>query len=234
MGKHMFYNVSSGVFVKWLAVRFVLSGTWLYETQNPSAYSSNIKKSWRFTAMPPLRPRVLHMANFTLSSWIEVEPGGSVGIVTTLRPGLSGVLFSAGAGSNSRPQNVQTASGAHQPRVYWVRQLERDSNPCQALECVDLYRSCSPCLLVVHRASFAWCFYRDAECDGEPLCLAWVASSLLLISSSHLFVLWSNLLFCLCIHVVALFIREAICVSSYRSFWTSVTKASLPRLGVFF
>jgi hypothetical protein len=83
------------------------------ETQNPSPYSSNIKKSRRFTAMPLLRPRVLRMVNFTLSSWSEVEPGSSVGIVTALRPELSGIRKSGGAGRTSRPQNVQTASGAH-------------------------------------------------------------------------------------------------------------------------
>lgn len=85
----------------------------VHETQNPSPYSSNVKKSWSFTSMPPLRPRVLHMVNFTLSSWNEVEPGSSVGIVTTLRPELSGIRISAGAGRTSRPQNVQTASETH-------------------------------------------------------------------------------------------------------------------------
>jgi hypothetical protein len=66
--KHMFMTVSSDVcIVPGCTFRPQRYRT-VHETQNSPPYSSNIKKSWRFTAVPPLRSRVLGMANFTLSS----------------------------------------------------------------------------------------------------------------------------------------------------------------------
>jgi hypothetical protein len=58
IGKHTFYNYKLWCLCKVTGSTFRPQRyRTVRETRDPSPYSSNIKKSWRFTAMPPLRPR---------------------------------------------------------------------------------------------------------------------------------------------------------------------------------